>query len=318
VLLQESRDVAASRGLDVLGAVTITGGLVLVVYGLTRVEAVGFSSALTVGTLLLAAGLVAAFVFVERSVADPLVPLHVFRSRDLVGAGLVASALTAATGPVAVLTTIYLQGVLGYSPELAGLAGLPFSVSVIAGSFAGARLTGRAGARATMAMGLAGVAVAGLVATGISAGGGVAYVLSGATISGLSLGCASVASTACGTSAVGKRERGLASGLLNSCAQVGSALGLAVLFTVAAARTDALSGGEPTVADLVGGYRLAFLAAAALAVAGVVVARFVMREKASLQGRTIPTAARVNLPETDGRQEERWTSGREASRRGRS
>jgi hypothetical protein len=88
-----------------------------------------------------------------------------------------------------------------------------------------------------------------------------------------------VASTARGTSAAGEGERGLASGLLNSCAQVGAALGLAVLFTVAAARTDALAGGEPTPADLVGGYRLAFIAGAALAVAGVVVARFVVREK---------------------------------------
>jgi EmrB/QacA subfamily drug resistance transporter len=280
VVLQESRDATASRRLDALGAVTVTAGLVLVVYGLTRLEAVGVRSVVTVGTLLLAAGLLAAFVFVERSVADPLVPLRIFRSRDLVGAGLVATALTAATGPTAVLATIYLQGVLGYSPALAGLAGLPFSLAVIAGSFAGSRLTGRAGARATMATGLVGVAVAGLVATGISAGGGVAYVLSGATVSGLSLGCASVASTARGTSAADEGEKGLASGLLNSCAQVGSAVGLAILFTVAAVRTDALSDGAvPTPADLVGGYRLAFLAGAALAVAGVAVARFVVREK---------------------------------------
>jgi MFS family permease len=290
VLLQESRDATTSRRLDVFGAVTVTAGLVLVVYGLTRVEAVGIRSAVAVGTLLLAGGLLAAFVFVERSAVDPLVPLRVFRSRDLVGAGLVASALTAATGPTAVLATVYLQGVLGYSPELAGLAGLPFSLSVIAGSFAGARLTGRAGARATMATGLAGVAVAGLVATGISAGGGVGYVLSGATVSGLSLGCASVASTARGTSAAGEGERGLASGLLNSCAQVGAALGLAVLFTLAAARTDALAGGQPAPADLIGGYRLAFFAAAALAVAGVVVARFVVREEVAS-----PEASRPDL-----------------------
>jgi hypothetical protein len=169
------------------GGCNYHGGLVLVVYGLTGVEAVGFSSALTVGTLLLAAGLVAAFVFVERSVADPLVPLRVFRSHDLVGAGLVAAALTATTGVTAVLASIYLQGVLGYPPALAGLAGLPFSISVIAGSFAGARLIGRVGARATMASGLVGVAVAGLITAGIWAEGGVTFVLTGAALSGLSL-----------------------------------------------------------------------------------------------------------------------------------
>jgi predicted MFS family arabinose efflux permease len=142
-------------------------------------------------------------VFVERRAADPLVPLGLFRLRGLVGAALVAFALTAATAPVGVLVTLYLQNTLGYSASFAGLSGLPFSLCVIAGSVLGGRIAGRKGGRATMSLGLAVVAASALVATGITAERGVGYVLAGAALSGLGLGCASVASTARGTSAGG-------------------------------------------------------------------------------------------------------------------
>jgi EmrB/QacA subfamily drug resistance transporter len=279
-LLEESRENSASRRLDLLGAVTVTAGLVLLVYGLTRADDAGFgSSALTLGTLALALILVAAFVIVERSVADPLVPLGVFRTRDLAGSAMVAFANTVTTSPVGVLAVVYLQEVLAYSPTLAGMLGLPFSLSVVAGSFLGSRLTGRFGARRTMASGLLGISAATLITAGISAEGGVGYVVSGAALSGLALGCSAVASTARGTSAVDEGERGVASGLLNSSAQVGMAMGLAVLFTVAAARAEALAGGEPTAEALVAGYRLAFFVGAGLAVAGALAALFVMRKR---------------------------------------
>jgi MFS family permease len=178
-----------------------------------------------------------------------------------------------------VLAVVYLQEVLAYSPTLAGMLWLPCSLSVVAGSFLGSRLTGRFGARRTMASGLLGISAATLITAGISAEGGVGYVVSGAALSGLALGCSAVASTARGTSAVDEGERGLASGLLNSSAQVGTAMGLAVLFTVAAARADALAGGEPTAEALVAGYRLAFFVGAGLAVAGALAALFVVRKR---------------------------------------
>src|SRR5215217_6611657 len=131
-LLPEIRGTSASGRPDLLGAATVTTGLVLLVFGLTRAEEVGFGSPVALGTLLLATVFVGSFVIVERRVADPLVPLGIFRLREFVGAGLVASALTAATVPVGVLATLYLQGVLDYSPSFAGLAGLPFSLSVVA------------------------------------------------------------------------------------------------------------------------------------------------------------------------------------------
>ena len=279
VLLPESRDPAASRRLDLLGAGTVTSGLVLLVLGLTRTEEAGFGSPITLTTLGFAAALFGAFVFVERRAADPLVPLRLFRLRGLVGAALVAFALTAATAPVGVLITLYLQNTLGYSASFAGLAGLPFSLCVIAGSMLGGRISERIGGRVTMSSGLAVVAASALLTTGITAEGGLAYVLAGAALSGLGLGCASVASTARGTSAVEEGKRGLASGFMNTAAQVGTALGLAVLLTLAAARTAAQSDGAESAAEaLVAGYRLAFLVAAGVASLGMVAALYFVRQ----------------------------------------
>ena len=279
VLLPESRDPAASRRLDLLGAGTVTSGLVLLVLGLTRTEEAGFGSPITLTTLGFAAALFGAFVFVERRAADPLVPLRLFRLRGLVGAALVAFALTAATAPVGVLITLYLQNTLGYSASFAGLAGLPFSLCVIAGSMLGGRISERIGGRVTMSSGLAVVAASALLTTGITAQGGLAYVLAGAALSGLGLGCASVASTARGTSAVEEGKRGLASGFMNTSAQVGTALGLAVLLTLAAARTAAQSDGAESAAEaLVAGYRLAFLVAAGVASLGMVAALYFVRQ----------------------------------------
>jgi EmrB/QacA subfamily drug resistance transporter len=289
VLLEADRGERVSSRLDLTGAVTVTAGLVLLVYSLTRAEEAGFGSPATLGTMALALSLLAAFLFVERSVSDPLVPLRVFRTRDLAGSSLVAFTNTAATSPVGVLAVIYLQEVLAYSPTLAGLFGLPFSLSAVAGSFLGSRLTGSLGARRSMALGLLGICGATLLVTGISAEGGLFYVIANAALSGLALGCSAVASTTRGTSAVKEEERGLASGLLNSSAQVGTALGLAVLFAVAVARADAVAvGGEPGSEALVAGYRWAFFVGAAIAALGAAAAlRLVRRGSAGEVGSSI-------------------------------
>ena len=279
VLLPESWDTSASRRLDLLGAGTVTAGLVLLVLGLTRTEEVGFGSSATLATLGIAAACFGAFVFVERRAADPLVPLRLFRLRGLVGSALVAFTLTAATAPVGVLITLYMQNTLDYSASIAGLTGLPFSLCVIVGSALGGRIAGLLGGRATMSLGLVVVAASALVTAGITAKGGVAYVLVGSALSGLGLGCASVASTARGTSAVERGKRGLASGFMNTSAQVGTALGLASLLTLAAIRTAALSGGDLSGGEaLVAGYRFAFFLAAGVAALGVVAALYFFRQ----------------------------------------
>jgi EmrB/QacA subfamily drug resistance transporter len=279
-LIPESRDDGAPRRLDLLGAVTITAGLVALVYGLTRVEESGFGSLSVFGTLALAAALIWTFFLVEGRATNPLVPLRVFRSSNVVGANLVASVLTATTSPIGVLLTLYLQRVLDLSPTAAGLTYLPFSLSVVAGSFIGSRLTGSVGAQATMVSGLVFVAAASLILGGISAGGGFARLPVCLMLSGSGLGCASVASTALGTSAAREGEQGLASGLLNTSAQVGTALGLAALTTIATARSEVLmSSGEATAAALVGGFGVAFYTGAGLAVAGACAALLLVRDK---------------------------------------
>src|SRR6266540_7251115 len=192
VLVAESRDRASARRLDVAGAVTGTAGLVLLVFGCTRAEQAGFTSMGTLGPLALAAALLATFWLAERRVADPLIPLGVFRSRRLVGANLAAFTLTAVTSPAGVLGTLYLQEALGYPPTATGLALLPFSLAAVAGSFIGAWLTAKLRARATMAWGMVTVITAMLVLSRIPTRGqgGLPWLMTGVVLAGLGLTCA--------------------------------------------------------------------------------------------------------------------------------
>jgi MFS family permease len=275
-LLEESRDVAAPPRLDAAGALTVTAGLTLLVYGLTRAEEVGFVSMETQGSLFLSLAFIGLFVFIEGRVKDPLVPLESLRSRRLAGANLVALVLTAATTPPMFLCTLYVQRVLGYSPAEAGLAFPPFNLSVVAGSLIGPRLTERFGARAAMVSGLFAIAVGVLLLARISPGDGPFGLLPSFVLMGAGLGCASVASTTSGTSAADDEKQGLASGLLNAAAQVGTALGLAVIIPLSAARTDALGGAPPETA-LVEGFRIGFFGAAGVAVVGMLLALSLVR-----------------------------------------
>jgi MFS family permease len=297
VLLNESRDPVASRRLDIAGATTVTAGLLLLIYGFTRAQDAGIASPASWGSLLVAVILLASFGFIERRAETPIVPLGIFHSRTLVGANLVAFLLTGVTSPGAVLGTLYLQRILGYSPTAAGIAFVPFSLLVIAGSVAGSRLIGRIGAGATMVSGLIAVGAAMVVISGISVEGGEAYVVTGVALSGLGLGSASVASTAAGTSAASSHKQGLVAGLLNTAAQVGHAVGIAVLVTVAAARTDALAGGgEPTPADFVSGFRLAFYVGATIAIVGVLAALLRVNERSPQSSESESVAGDNELP----------------------
>jgi EmrB/QacA subfamily drug resistance transporter len=269
LLLRESRDPTVPARLDLLGAVTVTSGLLLVIYGLASAEDAGLASPTTAGALTGAVVLFGCFRVVEGRTADPLIPLSVFRSRALVGANVAAFVLTAVTSSAGVIGALYLQRVLGYSASATGLALLPFSLAVVVGSFVGSLLSTRIGTRATMASGLLAVSAAMLLISRISAETGLSYLVPGVALAGLGLGCAAVASTAAGTAAAGAREQGMASGLLNTAAQIGTAVGIAALVTLAAARTGALAdGGGPSDVQLVDGYRWAFVAGAGVALLG--------------------------------------------------
>jgi EmrB/QacA subfamily drug resistance transporter len=271
VLLAEGPRSPAPR-LDLPGAVTLAGAMSSLVYALSRVERVGPGSPGTWLPLAAAALLGGLFVARERRTAHPLIPLEVLRVRGLAVASLVAMLLTAVTTPGALFSILYIQDLLGYPPTLAGVTIAPFSVAVVAGSLAGARLVaaGRLGAGRAMAAGLLVVGLGAAALSTMDASGGLpAPMVAGFVLSGLGLGVASVASTAMGMAAVPAQRQGLASGLLNTAAQVGTALGLAVLVTVASARTGALTpaGARPSAAAVVDGYRWAILAGLAVTVA---------------------------------------------------
>jgi MFS family permease len=225
------------------------------------------------------------------------VPLGIFRSRVLVGSGLVALAFQATTNAPLLLCILYLQEVVGLPPAEAGFTFVPFNLAVVAGSFLGSRLTGGMGARISASSGL--FAIAGgvsLLARLAPEGGYLGVLLAGFTLMGLGVGLSAVASTTAGTSALGGEKRGLASGLLNASAEVGYVLGLALLVPLSAARTDSVAVGivQPSDAALVEGFRWAFCAGAALAVLGALAAMVLIRAKASGAGK--PRAEDLQSP----------------------
>jgi EmrB/QacA subfamily drug resistance transporter len=281
VLISESRDVTASARLDVAGAVSVTTGLTLLVYGITRVQEVGLTAPVTLIALGSSVVLLTGFVGVESRVRHPLVPLGVFRSRVLLGANLVALTLTAATTPPMLLCTLYVQQVLGYPPAEAGLVFPPFNLAVIGGSLLGPRIVTRVGRKATMVCGLLAIAAGAVCFFGISPHGSgyLWYLIPGFVLMGSGLGCASVASTASGISAADGGLQGLASGLLNSAAQIGTVLGLAILIPLSAARSEALAGTVPEGVALVEGFRLAFFGAVGIAACGILISLLLMGTK---------------------------------------
>ena len=278
-VLPEGREARAARGLDLGGAATVTAGLAILVFGLTNAERAGFAAFSTWGALSASVLFVALFVVVEGRVKDPLVPLGVFRSKDLLGANLAALVLTSATTPPMFLCTLYVQRVLGYPPGEAALLFPPFNLAVVAGSFLGPRMIAAWGHRATMASGLLLVALGAASLMALPAGGApVLGLLVAFSLMGAGLGWASVASTASGTSSVSAEKQGVASGLLNAAAQVGTALGLAILVPLAAARSGAVaSAGEAEAFALVEGYRWAFAGAAGIAAGSAALAVLLAR-----------------------------------------
>jgi EmrB/QacA subfamily drug resistance transporter len=284
ILLPESSDPAAPPKLDAAGATAVTAALALLVYGLTRAEEVGPASLSALGPLGLSVALIALFFLIEARVRHPLVPLGVFRSRDLMGSGLVALAFQATTNAPLLLCILYLQEVAGMPPAKAGFAFVPFNLAVIAGSFLGSRLTSGIGARLAGSSGLFTIATGVLLLTRLSPESGYPGVLlPGFVLMGLGVGLSAVASTTAGTSSLGGKKRGLASGLLNASAEVGYVMGLAVLVPLSAARTDSVAGdvAHPPDAALVEGFSSAFYAGAALAVLGALIALILIRAKAT-------------------------------------
>ena len=266
----------ASRGrLDVAGAVTITAALMLAVYAIVNGNENGWTSAETLGLLGAAAVVFATFLVLETRVAEPLVPLRLFRLRSVASANVVGVLWSAAMFAAFFLSALYLQLVLGYRPLQVGLAFLP--TNVIMGAFSiglSAKLVMRFGNRLPLTTGLL-LAAGGLALFARAPVGGdyVVDVLPGMILLGIGAGMAFNPLLLAAMSEVEPAEPGLASGVANTSFMMGGALGLAVLASVAASHTDNLrASGESAAAALTGGYHAAFLVGAGFAVVAAGVA----------------------------------------------
>jgi EmrB/QacA subfamily drug resistance transporter len=271
--------VGAGR-LDVAGAVTVTAALMLAVYAIVNGNQAGWTSARTVGLLAVAAGLLAVFLLIESRVAAPLMPLGLFRLRNLATANVIAVLWAAAMFAWFFLSALYLQLVLGYSPLRVGLAFLPGNVIMgVLSVGVSARLVMRFGIRRPLAAGLL-MAAAGLVLFARAPVGGsfVVDVLPSMILLGTGAGIAFNPVLLAAMSDVAPAESGLASGVVNTAFMMGGALGLAVLASLAASRTDSLrAAGDGPLAALVGGYHLAFLVGAVFAAAAAGIGVAVLR-----------------------------------------
>ena len=277
--LPADRGLGRAAGADVTGALLVTSGLMLGIYTVVKVETYGWSSAHTLGLGALAAALLAAFVVRQATARTPLMPLRILRSRSVAGANLVQVLMVAALFSFQVIVALYLQNVRGYGAAETGLAMLPAAVIIGAVSLGvSARLIGRFGERTVLLAGLALLTV--LFALLVRLPVHATYVtdLFPVMLLAAGFGLALPALTSLGMSGASETDAGLASGLFNTTQQIGMALGIAVLSTVAATRTEKLiAAGEPRPEALTSGYHLAFAIGAGLLVTALAVVLTVLR-----------------------------------------
>ena len=286
-LLAESRSESATRTFDVAGAVSVTAGLSVLVYALVDATEAGWGSTQTIGLLALAAALLGAFVAIELRSAAPLVPFRIFRMRTLTGANVVGVLVGASLFSMFFFISLYMQQVLDYSAIKAGLSYLPLSVAIILSAGVASELVTRVGFKPVLATGLGLIAIALAWFSQVSLGGGfVSDILGPSLLAAVGLGFAFVTTTIAAVSGIEERESGLASGLINTSQQIGGALGLAVLTTIANTRTDDLmasTGGDPAALPnaLTEGFQSAFLGGSAIAALGLVLTLVLIRSRDS-------------------------------------
>jgi EmrB/QacA subfamily drug resistance transporter len=281
VLLPESRAAGRRRVYDIAGAVTITAALVLLVYAISEAPEVGWTELQTIGSIAAAIALAAAFVQIEVRSAAPLVPLRIFRSRTLVGGNLVLLTAGAALDGMLIIVTLYAQEVLGYSTVQFGLGVAVLTVMSVVGAASGQALVTRVGVRPVALTGMILVGAGCLVLTQVSVDGSYfGDVFLGLLLFGVGLGATFVAAQIAGLSGIAEDESGLAAGLVDSSFNIGSALGIAVVSTVAVARTEDLlaSPEASTAVALTEGYQTAFLVALGIALLGATLALLMRRE----------------------------------------
>jgi EmrB/QacA subfamily drug resistance transporter len=273
VFLRESRGAAGRRRFDVAGAVTITAALVALVYAVVEAPQAGWTGGQTLGLFALAAVLTVVFVGIESRSVAPLAPLRVFRSRALVGGNVVLFLLGTAAFGVPFILTQYAQEVLGWSPVQFGLASLVIPVTALIGTSTAQAVATKGGVRRVAVVAMALTGLGSLALTQVSVGGSyLSDLIFAMPFLGIGVGAAFVAGSIASLTGVAETEAGLASGLNNASFQIGAAVGVAVLSSVAVSGAQ----GTDTLAALTDGYQSAFAAAIVVAALGVVAAALLL------------------------------------------
>jgi predicted MFS family arabinose efflux permease len=276
VLLRESREASVTRSYDPAGALTITGALVLLVFGLVEAPDAGWGSPRSILLFGGAAALITIFAVIESRHRAPLVPPRILRSRTLVGANAVMLLFGTVAFGMPFILTLYAQQVLGYSALEFGVGFVVVPVAAAVGMIVAQAAIEKVGFRTLAATGMALLAAGSLLLTQVSVGGSYQEdIILGLLVFGPGIGPAFATATIAALAGVAEREAGLASGLSNTAFQLGGALGVAIVSTVAVSRTGdylaANAGADPLV-GLTEGFESAFLACAVLAVIGAVLA----------------------------------------------
>jgi EmrB/QacA subfamily drug resistance transporter len=283
----ESKDERAHKAFDLAGAATVTAGLVILVYAIVKAQEKGWGSAHTLIVGGIALALLAIFLLIERRSIEPLVRLSIFRVRTVRAANVAMFFVAAGLFAMFFFNTLYVQRVLGYSPLEAGLAFLPFTAGIIIGAGLSQGLVAKVGARELPLIGM-GLAIVGmLLFTRLQPGGEyVSDLLPGIMLASVGMGLTFVPVTLIATSGIPDADAGLASGLYNTSQQIGGALGLAILSTLAVNATeDTLAdvGGEPTADQqaqaLVDGFHVTYVGSALLIGTAAVLLLLLLRRR---------------------------------------
>jgi EmrB/QacA subfamily drug resistance transporter len=280
ILIDESRDASADT-YDIPGAVLVTSGLVVLVYAITQANEYGWTSLETAGFFAASAALLGGFLVWESRVKDPLMPFSIFRLRTLVGANIAGLILGTAMFGMFLMLTLYMQQVLSYSPLRTGVAYLAVAGTAILWSALAAQLVTRIGVKPVLVAGMIAMSAGLIYFTQVSVGGSyVGDLLPGFLLIAVGLGFSFVPISIAALAGVQPSEAGLASGLINTSQQIGGALGIAALSAIATSTTtDEVASGTALSVALTDGFQRAFVAGAAVALVGVLVALFVVSRR---------------------------------------
>jgi EmrB/QacA subfamily drug resistance transporter len=301
-MLLEGRNEHATRNFDFGGALTATAGLSAIVFGIVRTDSSGWGDPTTLGAIGLGVALLAIFLVLEGRIAKaPLMPLRLFRSRQLSAANAIIGLVGASTFAMWFFLSLYLQDVLHYSAIRTGLVFLPMTLAIVAGSMIASRITMRVGPKRLLVIGMTALAIglAWLSDIGVHADY-LGELLFPGLLASFAMPFAFIPGTICATSGVKPQEAGLASAVINTARLCGGALGLAILATIATSHSNSLLR-HPTAAvhtanaALVSGFQLAFLVGAGIAAVGMLVAIFGMPQARRAEATQSQAAVAVEI-----------------------